>query len=126
MLQTDRKTTEPARQNAREQERAQQRKKQDLDAQAEAAATLQAILAGGSREQLPAEGMLALSHTLGNGALLELLALRPAGPETEGMPLPDAPCLTGPLPAPGGAPQWAAAPDFGGMAPMPASAPLAV
>ena len=47
----------------------------------DAAMALEAILSGGSWDQLPAEGMLELSRTVGNGALLDILSMRKERPE---------------------------------------------
>ena len=121
MLRTDRKTA-PAPKTVRDRERTQQKKSRDV--RAEAAAALEAILAGGSREQLPAEGVLSLSHTIGNAALSKLLALRPAGPETAAGALPRGACETAPLQWDGGAPLLAQTPDFGAMSPIGSAAPL--
>ena len=85
---------------------------------------LQAILAGGSWDQLPANEVLALSHTMGNGALLDLCALRAAGEETDMRPLPGGECGTGPVNLAGGEMQIMEAPDFGTFSPMGAAAPM--
>ena len=122
MLQTDRKATETTRQSRRERESAEQR--QSRDARAEAALALEAILAGGSWEQLPAEAVLSLSRTVGNAALADMIALRETGPETDTFSLPDTALTTVPLAFGGGAPLLAEAPvfgalpDAGGMAPL--------
>ena len=121
MVQTDRRA-ETARQTSREQERTERRP--DREAETEAALALQAILSGGSWEQLPSEGVLALSHGLGNSALLEVVALRQKGPEAESARLPGGESLTGPMDAPGGAPLTAPAPDFGALSPLGALAPM--
>ncbi len=85
---------------------------------------LQAILAGGSWDQLPANGVFSLSHTMGNGALLELFALRSTGLETDMRSLPRGECGTDPANWNGGEPQMMEAPDFGTFSPMGAAAPM--
>ena len=77
-------------------------------------------------EQLPAEGVLELSHSLGNSALFDLLAARSAGAEAQTRPLPPGPCETAPAEFAGGAPVLAEPPAFAAMAPMGAAAPMAV
>ncbi len=67
---------------------------------------------------------MALSHGLGNSALLEVVALRQKGPEAESARLPGGESLTGPMDAPGGAPLTAPAPDFGALSPLGALAPM--
>ena len=121
MPQTDRKI-EQARQTTPERERPE--RKQSRDIPAEAALVLETILNGGSREQLSAEGMLALSHRMGNDALLSVLTLRSSGPDTESSPLPDGPCLTAPGEWSTGEPLLAEAPDFGGFTSVTAAAPM--
>lgn len=121
MLQTDRKT-ETVRQSAREQENA--RRERSREAQANAALALDAILAGGDWSQLPADGVLSLSHRLGNSALLTLCELRGAEPETAR--LPSGGCETKPLAWDGGEPQLTEPPHFGAFAPMGEAAPLNV
>lgn len=123
MLQTDRKT-EQTRQTS--QDREQTARKKDRDAPAEAAQALEAILNGGSLEQLPAEGMLALSHRMGNDALATVLMRRSAGPEEETPVLPDNPCLTEPGEWEAGEPLLAEAPDFASFSPMGAASPMEV
>ena len=85
-----------------------------------------ALLAGQSPEQLPAESVLELSHSLGNSALLELMGARQTPPGEEARPLPAGPCATAPAEWSGGAPALTEAPAFAGMAPMGAAAPLAL
>ena len=71
--------------------------------------------------------MLELSHSLGNSALLDLLAARPSGAEATARPLPQSPCETAPAEfAAGGTPVMAEPPAFAAMAPMAATAPMAV
>ncbi len=123
MLQTDRKTDQ-TRQTAQDREQAQQ--KQSREPRAEAALALQAILAGGDWSQLSADGILSLSHTMGNAALTETLALRDSGPETAPWILPRGACETAPTDWGGGAPLMTEAPDFGAMSPMGNAAPLAM
>ena len=121
MLQTDRKTDQ-TRQTSQDREQAQQ--KQNREPRAEAALALQAILAGGDWDQLSADGILSLSHTMGNAALAETLALRDSGPETATRLLPRGACETAPAEWGGGEPVLADAPDFGAMSPIGASAPV--
>jgi hypothetical protein len=123
MLQTDRKT-EQDRQAAPDRE--QTARKQNRDAPAEAALALEAILNGGSLEQLPAEGMLALSHRMGNGALAAVLRHRGAGPDEGAAALPGGSCLTEPGEWDAGEPLLAEAPDFASFSPMGAAAPMEV
>ena len=123
MLQTDRKTGQ-TRQTAQDRESVKQ--KQSSEIRSTAAQALQAILAGGDWDQLPADGILSLSHTMGNAALAELAAMRDSGPETMTGSLPGGVCRTDPMQWDGGAPVLTAAPDFGAMSPMGDAAPLAV
>ncbi|MBE7004304.1 MAG: hypothetical protein E7425_08490 [Ruminococcaceae bacterium] len=123
MHQTDRRT-EPAKRSAQDKDRAE--RKQSRESQKSAAQALEAILAGGSWEQLSTDGILTLSHTVGNSALLDMLALRSMGPEAEISSLPDGACGTAPAEWGGGEPLCVAAPDFGAMSPMGAAAPLSV
>ena len=116
MLQTDRKTDQ-SRQTAQDREQTR-RQKQSREQRTNAALALDAILAGGSWDQLPADGVLSLSHTLGNGALLELLAMRSTGPETQTRAMPRGTCRTAPADWDGGAPVLAETPAFGAMSPM--------
>lgn len=122
MLRTDRKT-EPARETAKEQKTPQRRQSREA-ALSPAAAALEALLAGAGPERLPAEGVLDLSRTVGNSALLELIAARRTGPETAVRPLPEGPCTTAPADWSGSAATLTEAPVFGAMAPMGAAAPL--
>ncbi len=62
---------------------------------------------------MPAEGVLALSHSVGNDALLSILSLHSTGPETEGCALPAGPCRTEACPWEAGEPLMTEAPDFG-------------
>ena len=121
MQQTERKT-EPTRRAPKEEEATRQNKNRSL--QREAAQALEAILSGGSWEQLPMEGVLALSHAAGNSALLELAALRDSGPEEAPSSLPEGPCETSPLEMSAGEPLLADAPVFSGPSSAGASAPL--
>ena len=120
MVQTDRRA-ETARRTDREQERTQQRKSRETGLSP--AQALEAILSGGSWEQLPPEGVLALSHTLGNAALGEMMAMRFRGPELAAIPLPKSPLSAEPMEGPSGEPEWAEAPAFGGES-VTALAPL--
>lgn len=67
--------------------------------------------------------MLALSHTLGNAALGEMMAMRFRGPELAAIPLPKSPLSAEPMEGPSGEPEWAEAPAFGGES-VTALAPL--
>ena len=68
---------------------------------------LQALLAGGSPEKLPAAAVLALAQQMGNSAMLDLLSRPAPGPQLtrRGIPLACSP-------AP---PALVEGPDFGGM-----------
>ena len=81
-------------------------------------------MSGGSWEQLGSEGVLALSHTVGNSARADILALRDTGPERSFGPLPPGSIETEPMAVPGGEPLFAAAPDFAGMSPLGGLAPM--
>lgn len=61
---------------------------------------------------------------LGNGAMLELFAMRSTGPETQTRTMPRGGCETAPIDMPGGELTLAAAPEFGAMSPMGAAAPM--
>ena len=122
MLQTDRKTDQ-TRQTTQDREQTRQQK-QSRELRPNAALALEAILAGGDWDQIPADGVLALSRTLGNGALLELYAMRNTGPETQTRAMPRGGCEAAPIEMPGGAPILADSPAFGAMSPMGASAPM--
>ena len=98
----------------------------DRDPRNQAAQALEAILSGGSWEQLPTEGVLALSHSVGNSALLELAALRSEGPEEGASSLPTGPCEAAPLEMNVGEPLLADAPAFGGALSAGNAAPLAL
>ena len=124
MLQTDRKTDQ-SRQNAQDREQTA-RSRQDRETGSNAALALDAILAGGNWDQLPADGVLALSHSLGNDALLSLFTLQSVGPETGPPALPAGPCRTAAAEWNPAAPLLAEAPDFGGMSPLGPAAPMAV
>ena len=101
-------------------------RKQSPEAPSEAALALEAILSGGSWDRLPENGMLALSHRMGNGALLEVLANRGGGPERETAALPPGPCLTQPVEWGAGAPVLSDAPDFASFSPLGPAAPAEV
>ena len=118
--QTSRKT-EPTRQKTEDRESVQ--RKRSRETKPAAALALEAILAG-SWDQLPAEGVLSLSHTLGNGALLDLFSMRTTGPEAQTHPMPQGPCLTAPMRADGGEPLLADTPDFGALTPLGNTAPV--
>ena len=92
----------------------------------DAAMALEAILSGGNWEQLPADGMLALSHTIGNGALFEIVSMRGARPETQTYPLPAGKCGAAPAAAASGTPLTVQPPQFGSMSPMDGAAPLQI
>ncbi len=92
----------------------------------DAAMALETILSGGNWDQLPAEGMLELSHTVGNGALLDILSMRKELPEAQAFPLPAGECGTVPVYAEGGMPLAVHSPQFGSMPPMGESAPLQI
>ena len=122
MLRTERKTDQ-ARQG--EKQPGQARREQGRETLSRCAQTLEAILAGGSWEQFPAERLRELSHTLGNAALLELLALKSTGPETVPRPLPGGSCAAAPAEVPvSGGPELVPAPDFSSMSPLGDAPPL--
>ena len=120
MLQTDRRA-ETIRQNPQERDRAERRQEQET--RDRAALTLEAILSGGSWEQLSAEGVLALSHTLGNAALLGVMALRDTGPELAAYALPGTALSARPMGGFGGEPLLSEAPAFGALSPIGSLAP---
>ena len=105
--------------------RTAEERKQDRALRAEASLALEAILAGGSWDQLPAEGVLALSHRMGNGALADLFARRDTGPETAACPTAWGDPGGEPLRCGGGAPETLEAPAFGSFA-APDAAPLSL
>lgn len=72
------------------------------------------------------EGVLALSHSVGNAALTELAALRGMGPEEGLNALPAGSCGTAPLEMDVGEPLLAAVPGFGGASSAANAAPLAL
>ena len=121
VLQTDRKT-EQTRQTAEDRQSAQ--RKQNREVKTKAALALEAILAGGSWEQIPTDGVLSLSHTMGNGALLELFAMRDTGPEAQARAMPRGGCEAAPADWNGGAPALTDAPVFAAMSPMGITAPV--
>ncbi len=121
MLQTDRKTDQN-RQTGQDREQTRQQK-QSHEQRTNAALALEAILAG-SWDQLPADGVLALSRTMGNGALTDLFSMRSTGPETQMRAMPRGSCETAPIDMPGGMPMLADTPVFGAMSPMGAAAPM--
>ena len=67
--------------------------------------------------------MLALSHRMGNDALVTVLAHRGAGPDTETAALPGRPCLAEPAEWGGGEPLLSDAPAFGSFASLGPAAP---
>ena len=122
MLRTERKTDQ-TRQS--EKQTRQTHREQSRETLSQCAQTLEAILTGGSWEQFPAERIHELSHTIGNTALLELLALKSTGPETVPRALPAGSCAASPAEAPvSGAPELISAPDFSSMSPLGGAAPL--
>ena len=123
MLQTDRKTDQN-RQTVRDREHTQQDRRREP--RSAAALALEAILAGGSWEQLPADDVLQLSHTMGNAALLDLYALRSLSPEAAAIPLPQSTIETAPLSTLGGEPAQAETPGFASMSSLGGTAPLAL
>ena len=124
MLQTDRKATETTRRT--DTDKAELRKNQSPELQPAAATALQAILAGGDWDTLPAEGVLGLSHSIGNAALADLAARRSAGREPGGFALPESPCMTAPADVAPDSTVFAEPPAFGAMAPLGAAAPMAI
>ena len=68
--------------------------------------------------------MLSLSHTLGNGALLELFEMRDAGPEIQTRALPRGSCAAAPADWDGGVPALLDTPAFGAMSPIGNAAPM--
>lgn len=125
MLRTDRKTETTKQTQKEEQQRQQALRKQRTENAADPSAALEAILAGGSWDQLPAESVLGLSGMIGNAALAELIAARETGPATAEFPLPAGACGTAPVQWGGGMPAMTGSPAFGAMAPI-GGAPLAV
>ena len=79
-----------------EQDRQQKQRTQDGEAASQWAGTLSAILAGGSFDQLPQEGIRGLSNVMGNSALCEILELRSEGPRFSERALPNGTCDTAP------------------------------
>ena len=121
MLQTDRRA-ETTRQTPQERDLTQRR--QTHETRNKAAQALEAILSGGSWEQLSADGVLALSHTLGNAALLEVMALRDTGPELAASSLPGTALSSEPMGGFGGQPLLSEAPAFGALSPIGSLAPV--
>ncbi len=70
--------------------------------------------------------MLALSHRMGNDALLSVLSRRGGGPETETAALPEGLCLTEPGEWGAGELPLAEAPAFASFGPMGGAAPMEV
>ncbi len=79
-----------------EREQRHEQRKKSSEAASEWALTLNAILAGGSKEQLPAERIRGLSGVMGNSALAELFAMRNEGPRFSERELPHGECMTAP------------------------------
>ncbi len=118
MIQTDRKTD--SRQTAREQKSLPEQKQRRQGPEAPVPEqTLQAILAGVSPDRISPEAVLALSHTMGNGALAEMISRqRQNRADLVSVPVP------GPMPdmAPAvlgeAAPDLIAPVDFAGLPPL--------
>ena len=68
--------------------------------------------------------MIQVDHTLGNAALLEVMALRETGPELETSVLPGAALSSAPMGGFGGQPLLSDAPAFGGLSPIGSLAPV--
>ena len=94
MHRTERKTEQTRQPDG---ERRRNPREKSPDPASEWARTAEAILAGDSWEQLPAERIISLSGAIGNTALTELFALRENGPETADRPLPRGKCTEKPL-----------------------------
>ena len=110
--------------NDRRTERTPQEAARRTDGPLPVQAALEALLAGGSLTQLPAEPARQLAARLGNDALCVLLRSRPRGPALSGPPPAAAPELP-PLDCPDAAPELSPAPDMGALA-FPAGPPLTV
>ena len=91
MIRTDQKTnsqkTSSERKNLPERERGRQNLEPLLPGQA-----LQALLAGAGPDRLSPEAVLALSHTVGNSAMLEMVSRRGPPLDRDTVPIP------GPIP----------------------------
>ena len=110
-----------------EQERQQKQRTQSADAASEWAQTLSVILSGGSRDQLPAERVQALSGVMGNAALAELFAARSEGPRFSERALPRGECWTAPADfSAEGTPSLVSPPDGSLSTPMGEAQPLAL
>jgi hypothetical protein len=123
MLQTERKS-DPARKTTQNRNQTEESRRQSSEIKNPASLALQAILAGGSWDQLPADGILALSHTMGNGALLDMYALHRTGPETAMYPAARDGGAAAPIEWSGGAPALTEAPAFGSLGVLGTTAPL--
>ncbi|HJB59686.1 MAG TPA: hypothetical protein H9771_08570 [Candidatus Faecalibacterium faecipullorum] len=75
---------------------------------------LQALLAGGSPEKLPAAAVLALAQQMGNSAMLDLLSRPAPGPQLTRRGIPQAEAVP-PLACSPAPPALVGGPDFGGM-----------
>ena len=116
MHRTERKTDQ---RKLPEQERQQKQRTQSAEAASAWALTLNAILAGGGREQLPAERIRELSGVIGNSALEELFAMRREGPLFSERELPPGVCGTVPAePDVPGGPTLVSPPDGSTAAPV--------
>ena len=124
MHRTERKTDQKKQP---ERERQQEQRKQSSEAASEWALTLNAILAGGSKEQLPAERIRGLSGVMGNSALAELFATRNEGPRFAERDLPQGECMTAPAAFDvGGEPSLVSPPDGLSAAPPGNAQPMTV
>ena len=110
-----------------EREQRHEQRKKSSEAASDWALTLNAILAGGSREQLPAERIRGLSGVMGNSALAELFAMRKAGPQFSETDLPQGECMTAPAEFDvGGEPALVSPSDGQSAAPLGNAQPLTV
>lgn len=81
------------------------------------ALALQALLAGGMSQQIPAALLPAMSRRMGNSGLLDLMDRRSRGPEQVELSWSETPLNTVPLEG-GGEPALWSAPEFGSLSPL--------
>ena len=116
MHQTERKTDQK---KLSVPERQQKQRTQNAEAASDWGLILQTILAGGSREQLPAERIRELSGVMGNSALAELFTARKEEPRFSERELPQGECRTSPADADvQGEPSMVSPPDGSLTAPI--------